>query len=208
MTPGVKHDQAKPRYSLLPWRALAAVVEVLEAGARKYSDHNWQRVEPLEDRYFDALMRHLTAWRLGERQDPYGGHPHMASVVCCALFLLAKEVGFDQVAPKARAEAPKAEGCCGGICRREAEAAAQKKEGHPPLSVDAASAHPEGTEKGGSPSFYGSSPSAELSCATCGCGPAPAANAHVGVECGSTPLAGERTDGTPPFHKKHAFNST
>ena len=95
---GVKHDLQKPRWSLLPWRALSAVVAVLEHGARKYSPGGWMAViggAGGEQRYADALERHLVAWRLGERVDPDSGLPTLALVATNALFLLAKEVGFD-----------------------------------------------------------------------------------------------------------------
>ena len=41
---GRKADAGKPRWSLLPWNALGAVVSVLEFGARKYAPGNWRHV--------------------------------------------------------------------------------------------------------------------------------------------------------------------
>jgi hypothetical protein len=85
---GVKRDRGKPRWSLLPWGALASVVGVLEYGASKYDVDNWKRVENPRQRYFDAAMRHLLAWHMGEVHDPESGLPHLAHAVCCVLFLL------------------------------------------------------------------------------------------------------------------------
>lgn len=94
-TPGRKDDDTKTRFDLLPFRALSAVARVLTLGAAKYGDDNWHRVERLEDRYFSAAMRHMTARKLGEKNDPDDGLPHVAHAVCCLLFMLSKEVGFD-----------------------------------------------------------------------------------------------------------------
>lgn len=88
--PGVKHDNEKPRYSLLPWDAIAQIVNVLEYGAKKYSVSNWEKVPGARTRYFDAAMRHLLAWRAGKERDE-SGHSHLAHATSCLLFLLAFE---------------------------------------------------------------------------------------------------------------------
>lgn len=88
MSPGAKHDAGKPRFSLLPHRALAAVMAVLEYGAEKYGADNWQKVESARTRYYDAAQRHLMAWWLGQDDDPESGLPHLAHAACCVLFLL------------------------------------------------------------------------------------------------------------------------
>lgn len=85
---GRKDDGGKLRYRLLPVRPLRRVVEVLEFGARKYAVDNWQKVPEARERYTDALMRHVEAWRGGEQVDPESGLPHLAHAICCALFLL------------------------------------------------------------------------------------------------------------------------
>jgi hypothetical protein len=64
-------------------------VRVLNLGALRYADHNWELVEGARDRYFDALMRHAVAWYEGERDDPDFGTHHLANACCCALFLLS-----------------------------------------------------------------------------------------------------------------------
>lgn len=89
---GRKDDAGKPRWGLLPWRALGSVVDVLTYGAKKYAPHNWQKVPEARERYEDALERHLVAWRLGENVDPESGLPHLAHAACCLLFLLAFEL--------------------------------------------------------------------------------------------------------------------
>jgi hypothetical protein len=99
---GVKHDAGKLRWHMLPWHALEQVVKVLEAGARKYSEGNWKSVPNARERYFDAAIRHLTAWWGGERLDLETKLPHLAHAGCCVLFLLSldeKAAGADKPMP-------------------------------------------------------------------------------------------------------------
>lgn len=90
---GVKHDQGKTEWTLLPWKSLKEIVDVLTFGKIKYSRDNWKNVEP--DRYKDALLRHIFAWLEGEKLDPESGKHHLAHAGCCLLFLLWFEAGQD-----------------------------------------------------------------------------------------------------------------
>lgn len=85
---GAKHDAGKRRWTLIPLGPLRAVVDVLEFGASRYGAGNWQHVENAQQRYLDALWRHLTAYTSGEKDDLDSLQPHLAHVVCCALFLI------------------------------------------------------------------------------------------------------------------------
>jgi hypothetical protein len=85
---GVKYDEDKLKWSLLPLRALKEVVAVLGFGAKKYAPDNWQRVPDASTRYVDAAFRHLTDWQLKERFDGETGKSHLAHAICCLLFLL------------------------------------------------------------------------------------------------------------------------
>lgn len=96
---GRKDDSGKLRYTLLPWEAINAVVEVLEYGAKKYAPDNWRKVPYPKVRYSDAAMRHLVAWGQGERRDPESGLHHLAHAVCCLLFALALELPADPRKP-------------------------------------------------------------------------------------------------------------
>lgn len=91
MTDGKKFDNGKPRFSLIPKGSLAPVINVLEYGARKYSEDNWRKVANAETRYFDAAHRHLNAWWDGQTLDPETGESHLAHAVSCLLFLIALE---------------------------------------------------------------------------------------------------------------------
>lgn len=85
---GLKFDQDKPRWDLLPLRAIAPIVDVITYGARKYAPGNWKKVPFAKDRYFAALLRHLEAYQRGERLDPESGLPHLAHAGCCLVFLI------------------------------------------------------------------------------------------------------------------------
>lgn len=89
---GVKHDEEKPRWDLLPFRPVREVVKVLTFGSQKYEDNNWKHVEGARRRYIAAALRHITDWAEGERNDPETGYNHLAHATCCLLFLL----WFDQ----------------------------------------------------------------------------------------------------------------
>ena len=85
---GLKFDSGKLRYSLIPPAALAALAKVLTFGAEKYAPNSWQTVENGEERYLDALMRHIEAYRSGESIDPESGLSHLAHAACNVAFLL------------------------------------------------------------------------------------------------------------------------
>lgn len=85
---GRKFDQDKPRWELLPYKEVGEIVDIFTFGAKKYEDNNWKHVKPLKERYFGALMRHLVAWKEGEKKDPESGRSHLAHAGCCLLFLM------------------------------------------------------------------------------------------------------------------------
>lgn len=87
---GVKHDEEKLRYDLIPVRPMERVAEVYTIGARKYDDRNWEKGLQW-GRVIAALERHLAAWKQGERNDQKDGQHHLASVVWCALALMEYE---------------------------------------------------------------------------------------------------------------------
>lgn len=84
---GMKFDNGKLLYSLIPPETLQALAEVLTYGANKYAPNNWQLVENGETRYLDALFRHLEAFRSGETHDPESGLHHLAHVLTNVAFL-------------------------------------------------------------------------------------------------------------------------
>jgi hypothetical protein len=88
MNKGIKYDNYKPDYSLIPPNALDDVARVLTYGATKYDRDNWKELENLDDRYFAAAQRHLWALRKGETHDDETGVHHGAHAICCMMFLI------------------------------------------------------------------------------------------------------------------------
>jgi hypothetical protein len=89
---GTKYDQDKLQYSLIPSYALEQIAKNLTVGLKKYKERdNWKKVAGAEQRYLDALYRHLEAHRRGELYDTDSSVPdmlHMAAVAVNAMFLL------------------------------------------------------------------------------------------------------------------------
>ena len=94
---GEKFDEGKDRWDLLDFSALRDVVQVLTFGAKAHGDNNWKKVPNAKERYFAALMRHVTAWRTGELTDSETGKSHMAHIICNAMFLMALDNDKDKV---------------------------------------------------------------------------------------------------------------
>ena len=93
---GRKFDGGKLEYGLLPPLALEETVKVLTFGAQKYERDNWQRVPDSKRRYFDALQRHVWAWKQGEQIDQESGLPHLAHAMCCLMFLYEHDVKYSK----------------------------------------------------------------------------------------------------------------
>jgi hypothetical protein len=93
---GRKFDGGKLEYGLLPPLALEETVKVLTFGAQKYEPDNWQFVPDSKRRYFDALQRHVWAWKQGEKDDKESGLPHLAHAMCCLMFLYEHDVKYSK----------------------------------------------------------------------------------------------------------------
>ena len=91
---GRKFDGGKLEYGLLPPLALEETVKVLTFGAQKYERDNWQKVPDAKRRYFDALQRHVWAWKQGEQVDPESGIHHLAHAMCCLMFLHEHDIMY------------------------------------------------------------------------------------------------------------------
>lgn len=100
---GVKNDQGKLRWTLLPIEPINEVIRVLMFGSETYDDDNWKKVPNAKERYYDAALRHITTWKQGNIYDgdecgddkekkmkdgEKSGFHHLAHAVCCLLFIL------------------------------------------------------------------------------------------------------------------------
>lgn len=94
---GIKYDSEKLKWHVVPFRELTEVVRVLNFGAKKYSAEGWKGLDDYNNRYFDAAMRHLIAWRENEIIDPESGYHHTAHAICNLLFLMYKNMEDEQL---------------------------------------------------------------------------------------------------------------
>ncbi len=88
LKPGKKYDKGKLRYGLIPTILTREVAKVLTLGAKKYEANSWKRVPKAEERYLDALYRHLEAHRSGEEVDKETGFFHLSHAATNIAFLL------------------------------------------------------------------------------------------------------------------------
>lgn len=85
---GKKYDGEKPKMYLLPPKALLEVSKVLTFGAAKYDEHNWKKLDNLQNRYSGAALRHIFSHIDGEEYDDETGLDHLAHAICCLMFKL------------------------------------------------------------------------------------------------------------------------
>jgi len=84
---GVKYDQDKLRYDLIPAEPHEDVAKVLTFGAKKYSPDNWKKVPNAKLRYIAAAFRHLWKRAMGQVIDRESGLPHIAHAICCLYYI-------------------------------------------------------------------------------------------------------------------------
>jgi len=83
---------AKPGLSVVPCTALYAMAAAHMDGAYKYGAHNWRKDGVSARTYYDAAMRHLTAWWEGEDIAPDSGVDHLGHVMACMAILIDAKV--------------------------------------------------------------------------------------------------------------------
>jgi hypothetical protein len=94
---GAKKGTKPERFDLLPWDALEEVARVYHYGSQKYEARNWEKGYPWSWS-FQALVRHVSRWMIGETYDKETGLHHMAHACFHALALVAfqfRNVGQD-----------------------------------------------------------------------------------------------------------------
>jgi len=94
---GLRYDDDKPRFDLLPPEAMEALARHYLAGAQKYDARNWEKGMAW-GRCFGSMMRHAWAWMRGEDIDQETGNHHMIAVAwnAIALFTYAtRHIGED-----------------------------------------------------------------------------------------------------------------
>lgn len=102
--PGAKLDAGKPRLALVLGnfaRALWMVGEVGTYGANKYTANGWLSVPEWEERYANALWRHLLKDAMGQQNDPDTELLHQAHLAWNALAKLEKMLRESEVSDAA-----------------------------------------------------------------------------------------------------------
>lgn len=85
---GVKHDDGKLHWNLVDYKQIEKLVDILTHGEKKYASNNWMHVDNFNNRYFDALMRHITAWKSGEKIDKEWNKSHLSHAMANLMFLM------------------------------------------------------------------------------------------------------------------------
>lgn len=91
-TIGLKFDSDKTRWDLVPIELWEYTAKIYTYGAAKYAPNNWKSLEPFDDRYYAALMRHLCEWRKGNKIDEESGFLHIGHAAWNANALLWKDI--------------------------------------------------------------------------------------------------------------------
>lgn len=83
---GLRYDEGKLRFDLVPPRPYVELVKVYTMGATKYIPRNWEKGMKWS-RVIAAMFRHIYKFLLGEVYDKESGLHHMAHVAfgCFAL---------------------------------------------------------------------------------------------------------------------------
>jgi hypothetical protein len=83
---GLRFNEGKTRYDLIPPFAQEQYARVLTLGAQKYAERNWEKGMPWS-KIVASLERHLYAYKRGEDFDKETGLLHAAHIMCNAGFL-------------------------------------------------------------------------------------------------------------------------
>jgi len=86
-----KDDKGKPRFHLLPPKALLGIAKIFTYGAKppKYNEFNYKQGNGLDwDQMLSACYRHLNAWNDGEENDKESGESHLYHAGCCIMMLI------------------------------------------------------------------------------------------------------------------------
>lgn len=82
-----RYNQSKLRPSLFPVVCYVHIIEILEFGAKKYSDDNWKKGLSFKS-CLDSLERHLIKFKLGENCDEESGLLHVGHIIINAMFIM------------------------------------------------------------------------------------------------------------------------
>ena len=89
-TGSLRYNVGKLPVHLVPPKTIKAMAKVLEYGATKYPERNWESGNNYSVAY-SSLMRHLLAFWSGENDDPESNLPHTYHILMNAAMLVEYE---------------------------------------------------------------------------------------------------------------------
>jgi len=82
----------KSPFSTIPAGPIAELGVAMLEGALKYGRHNYRAVGVRTSVYYDAALRHLTAFWEGQDIDPDSGLPHIVKAMACLTVLRDSQI--------------------------------------------------------------------------------------------------------------------
>jgi hypothetical protein len=86
METGSRFNNGKLKWSLVSWKALEPMVQVLMFGAEKYDSWNWSKGLKYTE-VCESMQRHVYAFIQGEDDDQESKLSHVGHILCNAMFL-------------------------------------------------------------------------------------------------------------------------
>ncbi|AGS82458.1 hypothetical protein PBI_REDNO2_159 [Mycobacterium phage Redno2] len=83
---------AKVPFSTVPAQVIAEVGLAMMEGGLKYGRFNFRVSGVRATVYYDAALRHLTAWYEGQDIDPDSGLPHLVKAIACFVVLRDSQI--------------------------------------------------------------------------------------------------------------------
>jgi len=82
----LRYNSGKRKWSLVDFKSLEPMVEVLEYGCIKYSPNNWKQGMPASE-VLESMLRHTFSLLNGESKDIESHIDHVGHIQCNAMFL-------------------------------------------------------------------------------------------------------------------------
>lgn len=90
---GKKFDEGKLDWDLLPVESVEEIIKVFMFGEAKYGRSNWQgKLENFDRRQYNAVMRHMHAWKKGEKLADDSQLMHLAHACADIMMLIWEEL--------------------------------------------------------------------------------------------------------------------
>lgn len=81
-----RFNQGKMQWTMMDFKSMEPMIQVLMYGAKKYDRDNWKKACPKKLDLLDSLERHFVGLVAGESVDQESGLPHIGHLMCNAMF--------------------------------------------------------------------------------------------------------------------------